>query len=206
MDVERARWPSIFDNEQLQLEKDASNLAAFLFRLYREDESYGSLLEDARAMIPGLETIHFLSVGGPAATISVELEERWLPGRTPLAAASFGTIRLLALLAMFHDPQPPQLTCVEEIDHGLHPHLFDRLVDLMRDVSQRTQLLIATHSPALVNRLRSEELIVCERNPETGGVHIPAVDQRVVKEMVEATDGRLGPGELWFSGSLGGVP
>jgi predicted ATPase len=120
--------------------------------------------------------------------------------------ASFGTIRALAMLALLYDPHPPKLTCVEEIDHGFHPHLFDRLVELLREATARTQLLIATHSPALVNRLRPEELIVCERNPENGGVRIPAVEPEKITQMVEATGGALGPGELWFSGSLGGVP
>ncbi len=65
-------------------------------------------------------------------------------GTTPLASASFGTIRALALLAMLHDPDPPKLTCVEEVDHGLHPYALDRIVERLRDASTRTQVLAAT--------------------------------------------------------------
>ncbi|MBM4394608.1 MAG: ATP-binding protein [Deltaproteobacteria bacterium] len=57
---------------------------------------------------------------------------------TPLANASYGTIRALAILALLYDPNPPLLTCMEEIDHGLHPHVFDRLVELMRQASRHT--------------------------------------------------------------------
>jgi len=192
--------------EKVRLAQDASNLSAFLFSLSRDTDLFSDLLDDAREMIPGLKQINFRSVGGPEEAVVMELEERWLPGTTQLSTASFGTIRVLALLALLYDPNPPKLTCVEEIDHGLHPHLFDRLVELLRVASQRTQILIATHSPALVNRLTPEELIVCERNPETGGARIPAINPETVREMIDATDGRLGPGELWFSGSLGGVP
>lgn len=188
------------------LAHDASNLSAFLHHLSRDQDLFHDLVTDARVMIPGLKNICFRSVGGAEEAVVVEIEESWLPGRTPLAAASFGTIRALAMLALLYDPDPPALTCVEEIDHGFHPHLFDRLVELMRKATRRTQLLIATHSPALVNRLHPEELIVCERNPETGGVHMPAVDPEEIAAMMEATDGAVGPGELWFSGSLGGVP
>lgn len=208
VDTQAARSPSAMPAESApRLAQDASNLSAFLFYLFsRNEELFRELREDAQKMIPGFQEIHFRRIGGPQESVVVELEERWLPGRTPLAAASFGTIRALAILALLYDPDPPKLTCVEEIDHGFHPHLFDRLVDLMRRASEHTQLLIATHSPALVNRLRPEELIVCERNPETGGARIPAVDPEEISAMVAATGGALGPGELWFSGSLGGVP
>lgn len=83
--------------------------------------------------------------------------------------------------------------------------MLDRLVDLMREASERTQLLIATHSPALVNRLRADELIVCER-AEDGSSRIPAIDPEDVRLMEEALDGELQLGELWFTGALGGVP
>jgi predicted ATPase len=59
----------------------------------------------------------------------VVLQERGLRRVTQLADASFGTIRLLGLLALLHDPQPPALTCVEEIDHGLHPQALELLVE-----------------------------------------------------------------------------
>jgi predicted ATPase len=134
----------------------------------------------------------------------MEIVDRGRVGATPLAHASFGTIRALALLAMLYDPAPPLLTCVEEIDHGLHPHVFDRLVELLRQAAARSQLIIATHSPALVNRLRPAELIVCERDLDTGLARIPAVDPQAVAQTHAASG--YGLGELWFSGALGGVP
>lgn len=133
---------------------------------------------------------------------AVYFVEHGLPGRTYLADASFGTIRALALLAMLHDPHPPMLTCVEEIDHGLHPHALDVIVERLRSAASRTQILVATHSPALVNRLDPHELIVCERENETGSSHIPAIDSDTIAEMVQESN--LLPGELWFSGALGG--
>jgi len=121
---------------------------------------------------------------------------------TNMAEASFGTVRALALLAMLHDPNPPKLTCVEEIDHGLHPHALDRIVERMRSASKRTQLLAVTHSPALANRLNPKELVVCERDYEGRGSLIPAIESSKVEAMANASG--LLPGELWFSGALGG--
>ncbi len=103
---------------------------------------------------------------------------------------------------MLHDPAPPTLTCLEEVDHGLHPHALDRVVDRLREASTRTQIILATHSPALVNRLKTDELIVVEREEETGGTHLFRPASEMVAELRKDTDYELG--ELWFSGALGG--
>ncbi|WP_375755561.1 AAA family ATPase [Corallococcus exercitus] len=205
VDARAARLPSAVSATPT-LQADASNLAAFLNYLRQDEENFERLQDDARVIVPGLVRIHFRNVGGAEEAVAIELEESGLRGRTTLAEASFGTVRALAFLALLYDPQPPQLTCVEEIDHGFHPYVFDRLVDLLRAASKRTQFLIATHSPSLVNRLSADELIVCERNTETGESVIPAADPEDVRAMEERANGRMGLGELWFTGSLGGVP
>jgi len=205
VEVEAAREPADFVESEM-LHPDAANLASFLSYLSQDESQFEMLQEDVRAFIPGVERLHLRTIGGSHEAVVVELEERGLPGRTPLAHASFGTVRLLALLAMLHDPDPPFLTCIEEIDHGLHPYVFDRLVERLRDASKRTQFLIATHSPAFVNRLSAEELIVCERDPETGASRIPAIPKKTVARMLKEVGDSMRLGELWFSGSLGGVP
>ncbi len=205
VDAVAARRPAPLSEGPVRLESDAANLAAFLHRLSTEHaEVFDLLQEDLAYILPGLRAIRFEPIGGATEAVAVRLEERGLTGSTPLGAASFGTIRALALLAMLHDPDPPKLTCVEEVDHGLHPHALDRIVLRLRGATRRTQLLLATHSPALVNRLDPSELIVCERDPESGASMIPAVDPREVAACASAAE--LGLGELWFSGVLGGVP
>jgi len=203
--VERAREPSI-DISSSSLNADASNLASFLYWLREEHpDRCEALEEDARHMIPGFDSLDFVEIGGPRPATVAVIEESGLESPTHLADASFGSIRALALLALLYDPDPPLLTCIEEIDHGLHPYVFDRLMDRVREASQRTQFLIATHSPALVNRLSASELIVCERGSD-GASRIPAADPVRVKEIERAANGELGLGEIWFTGTLGGVP
>jgi predicted ATPase len=188
------------------LENDASNLAGYLRHLHdNERDLFLELEQDARSFIPGLVSLDFATVGGASSGFVLQLHEHGLDGATELYEASYGSIRSLALLALLYDPKPPKLTCIEEIDHGLHPYVLDRLVELLRRASKRTQLLIATHSPALVNRLDWSELIVCERRDDASSA-IPAVDPETVKSMEEELAGELGLGELWFSGALGGVP
>jgi predicted ATPase len=188
-----------------QLSADASNIAAFLVFLKENyPERFDLIKEDVAFVLPTFRDFEFHRIGGADEAIRVDILEAPLAGATPLARASFGTIRSIALFAMLHDPNPPKLTCLEEVDHGLHPHALDRLVERLREASKQTQIIVATHSPALVNRLTPEELIVFQRDPSTGATNQPDISNDEMREMEDASGYRLG--ELWFSGAIGGTP
>jgi predicted ATPase len=203
VDVRMAPRPAKVPLKTMFLEDDASNLAAFLYALRQHHaELFDQLVEDAIEVLPQLEGIDFEFPSGAGREVIVVLRERGLRRKTQLADASYGTIRLLGLLALLYDPEPPALTCVEEVDHGLHPQALELLVERLREASERTQFLIATHSPAFADRLKPEELVVCERRDD-GSSAIPAITEAKVKEIVDTSDG-LPLGRLWFSGALGG--
>jgi len=201
--VNAARLPSRLPRIREPLEEDASNLASFLLSLSRNHErEWSHLVQDAASIVPNLRDIGFEYPSGAGREVVVVLDERGLRRPTQLADASFGTVRLLGLLSLLYDPDPPALTCVEEIDHGLHPQALELLVERLREASERTQFIIATHSPALADRLKPSELVVCERR-EDGSSAIPAVSLDQVEHIVQESEG-LPLGELWFSGALGG--
>ncbi|MFF0580155.1 AAA family ATPase [Streptosporangium saharense] len=204
VDVTRACVPSRVPRGGYEpIAANASNLAGFLLGLRTSDEdAWERLQADAVEVLPQLEALDFEYPSGGAHSVVVVLRERGLRGPTPLLDASYGTIRLLGLLAMLYDPAPPALTCVEEIDHGLHPQALELLMERVREASAATQFIIATHSPALANRLRPEEIVICERGDD-GSSLIPAVSTAKVEKIVRASEG-LPLGELWFSGALGG--
>jgi predicted ATPase len=201
--VVAARRPAPADGSK-RLNSDASNIAAFLIYLKKtHPERFELVKEDISFVLPGFRDFQFHTIGGADEAVRVDIVEAPLSGSTPLARASFGTIRSIALFAMLHDPNPPRLTCLEEVDHGLHPHALDLLVERLRDASKRTQIIVATHSPALVNRLEPEELIVFQRELQTGATIQPRISANEIRAM-EKTSG-LGLGELWFSGAIGGI-
>ncbi|WP_245600652.1 AAA family ATPase [Streptomyces sulphureus] len=200
VDVRAARRDSPIGFLGVRLDDDAANLADFLNELQRDEDAWESLLKDVRTIIPQIEDI----VVRPSSVdrVKISLKERGLRGLTSLKDASFGTVRLLSLLALFHDPHPPALTCIEEIDHGIHPHGLELLAHRIREASDRTQFLVTTHSPVFVNQMTPEEIVICERS-EDGSSRVPAIDTETIHEIIEASEG-LPPGDLWFSGSLGG--
>ncbi|MCY4621144.1 MAG: AAA family ATPase [bacterium] len=203
-DMVAARLPSRMVPSRLA--DDAGNLAAALHDLSTtEPGSFESLMSDMRSCLPGLDSIGFEPIGGPGKAVAVTLREQGVRMPVYMQEASFGTVRMLALLAALHESDPPPFTGIEEVDHGLHPWAIDILVDRLRAASTRSQILITTHAPTLVNRLKPSELIVCDRDPNTGASMIPCIESEEVLR-IERRSGGLRPGELWFSGALDGVP
>lgn len=202
-DVAAARRPA--RNQRAPLAEDASNLADALAQLRaRDPDSFALLTSELARCLPGLEEIRVTPVGGVSGWVAVQLIERGVEQPIELADASYGTVRLLALLTALHQPDPPPFTAIEEIDHGLHPYALDVLLDRIRAASARAQILAASHSPTLVGRLQPHEIVVCDRDPDTGESLIPAISTDAVAAAVRTSE--WSPGELWFSGAIGGVP
>ena len=202
-DMEAARQPSRIIPGPLA--DDASNLASALHNLsLSEPDSFAILVDEVRACLPGLDAIEFELLGGSGRAVIVVLRERGVRMPIELADASFGTVRLLALLTALHEPDQPPFTAIEEADHGLHPYALDLFVERLRAASEHTQLLATTHAPTFVNRLRPPELVVCDRDPATGVSKIPAMHSYEIVRREKRSE--YGLGELWFAGALGGVP
>ncbi len=88
----------------------------------------------------------------------------------PAQALSEGTLRFLALAVLESDPDERGLICMEEPENGIHPANIKEIVDLLRDlavdpdfavddVNPPRQVIVNTHSPALVQYVREDELL-----------------------------------------------
>lgn len=73
----------------------------------------------------------------------------------PLGAdeLSDGTLRFLLLATALLSPQPPSLLVLNEPETSLHPHVLPVLARLMTDVATRTQVMVVSHSDALIQPL-----------------------------------------------------
>lgn len=121
------------------------------------------------------------------------------PFERPILAkfASDGTLKMLAYLTVLYDPEPPQLVGIEEPENHLHPRLLPELAEECRKASERTQLMVTTHSPFFVNGLKAEELWVLYRDENGYTQARRAADMRGVKDFMN--QGAL-LGHLWMEG------
>ena len=83
---------------------------------------------------------------------------------------SDGTLKFLCLLAVLLEPEPPPLICIEEPEVGLHPEAIQIVAEALVEASERTQLIVTTHSEALIDALseRPEDVLVTERDADNG--------------------------------------
>ena len=110
------------------------------------------------------------------------------------------SLRWLALLCILLDPQPPPLVALEEPELGLHPDLFGTLADLLRDAATRTQLVVTTHSEALISAFSDtpEAVVVFDRPFES------TVARRLSRDELSGWLAEYSLGHAWMTGALGG--
>ncbi len=91
----------------------------------------------------------------------------------PARALSDGTLRFLALSVLELDPQCRGLLCLEEPENGIHPERIPAMLSLLKDIATDTdepvgddnplrQVIVNTHSPAVVSQVPEDSLLVAE--------------------------------------------
>ncbi len=117
------------------------------------------------------------------------------------ARMSDGTLKFLCLLAVLFHPKPAPLICIEEPELGLHPDALRLVAELLSEASERTQIVITTHSEALVDALtsRPESVLVCERGFDNGTQF-----QRLSADQLDEWLEHYTLGQLWRKGEIGG--
>jgi len=181
-----------------QLEEDASNLGLVLNNLKDEvvgDKFEGYLkefLEDARRVSTKILGEH----------LQFGVSESGLKATTPAGRLSDGTLRWLALMAVLLHPIPPPLICLEEPESGLHPNIMPILAELLLDASQRTQIVVTTHSRGLVDRFTDTPEYVVTFDNEEGATKMRRLPSK--GELRDWLDEYESLGPLWASGLIGG--
>jgi predicted ATPase len=189
------REPQQADMRSDVLMEDFSNKGMFLSKLKKSPQAKKVYLEHLRELYEGLTDFEVVAEGG---TVQVFLHEGDFA--IPATRLSDGTLRYLCLLAILCDPEPPPLICIEEPELGLHPDILPGLADLMRSASERTQLIVTTHSDILVDAMTEtpECVIVCEKHE--GQTEMKRLDAGELSVWLQKY--RLG--QLWIDGQLGG--
>jgi predicted ATPase len=188
----------------LSLNPDGSNAASVLQRMARETawqvERIGDLLG---AVVPHEISVRSVQYGNKLA---LQFTQRWGEGKEvtfEAASISEGTLRVLGLLlAVFQQP-PPSLILIEEPEASIHPGALGLIADVIRVASDRTQVIVTTHSPELLDAKWIEDRhlrLVRWENGETRVSRISDGSRRVLQEHL------AGAGELLRSNSLDPAP
>jgi predicted ATPase len=191
------REPQKADMRNDTLDEDFANLGLFLNRLKtRFPAAKKAILKGLEDLYDGMHDFDVLVEGGTVQVFFTEGEFV-----IPATRLSDGTLRYLCLLAILCDPEPPPLICIEEPELGLHPDILPKVADLLRAASQRTQLIVTTHSDILVDAMTEtpEVVVVCAR--QQGQTTTERLNPADLGEWLKKY--RLG--QLWTKGEIGGT-
>jgi predicted ATPase len=178
------------------LDPNCSNLALVLSHLREDPHTKARILEALKKLCDGIDDYDVRIVGG---YVQAFFHERGMT--IPATRLSDGTLRYLCLLAILCHPNPPPLVCIEEPELGLHPDILPTLATLLREASERCQLIVTTHSDILVDAMTDtpEAIVVCEKHE--GATTMKRLSAADLKPWLE----RYRLGDLWTSGQLGGT-
>jgi predicted ATPase len=154
------------------------------------------LLEALGKLYEGITDLSFQISGGNLLLFLVESGGREIPA----TRLSDGTLRYLCLLAILLHPDPPALIAIDEPELGLHPDVIPTVAELLVRASERTQLVVTTHSRMLVDALGDDpsRVVVCEQRDRES--HFERLGKVALSKWLK--DYSLG--DLWSIGQLGG--
>lgn len=130
------------------LGNDGVDLAAAIqtIREIGDDPALTAAVDDA---FPGST----LQVENSSGWFSLMMKQHGLLRALSAAELSDGTLRYLLLVAALLTPRPPALMVLNEPETSLHPDLIPPLARLIASASERSQIIVVTHSVPLITAL-----------------------------------------------------
>ena len=184
------------------LRDDAANIAPFLFALQSSDYlAYTNIVDTIRLVIPFFDDFS-LTVTPRGEKEMINLSWRQKGSDYPMQPyhLSDGSIRFICLATALLQPNPPSTIIIDEPELGLHPFALAILAELIQATSAKTQVIVATQSPTLVDYFEPENIVIVNRHD--GASTFARLNQHELDEWL--IDYSLG--ELWQKNIVAGGP
>lgn len=191
------RLETIDDNEYLRF--DAANIAPFLYWLKTEEEDvYNQIVDTIRLVAP----FFYNFILKPGKNEKVRLRWKQKGADYPLKPhhLSDGTLRFICLTTALLQPEPPSTLIIDEPELGLHPYAIEILAELIQSTSEKTQIVVSTQSPALIDYFKAEDIIVVNRKMDQ------SVFERLNRDELRSWLEDYSLGDLWRKNILSGGP
>ncbi len=202
LDVNAARRPCIDEGENVLL-SDGHNLAAILDKLRTSSTSSSRaarnrVLQLMSILIPSFDSWKIERQFD--GSLGFKINEKGIKEGLLPKMVSDGTIRLLSIfVALLYQPSRVALICIDEPERYLHPQVFEPLVEIMREVSKTTQIIVTTHSTELVKYLQPSEVLMVDKINNVTHI-MRAQDVSMIDKFLE----EFTLDELWLGGYLEG--
>lgn len=190
-------------NDNRYLRPDGSNLAAFLYFLCEKHETaYHLIRRTIQRVAPFFDDFQLEPQRLNPEKIRLEWRHKGSEAYFDAASLSDGTLRFIALATLFLQPEDyqPSVILVDEPELGLHPYAISLLAALVKQASVKTQVILSTQSPVLLDHFQPEDVLVADRI--NGGTQLTRLESAKLETWLQ--DYSLG--QLWEKNELGGRP
>lgn len=190
-------------NDNRWLMPDAGNLAAMLYAYGRQSEMvYKRIVSTVQKILPEFDDFDLNPDRLNANDIILNWRKRGSEYLFGPHQISDGTLRAMALCTLFLQPESdlPSVIILDEPELGLHPHGLEIVAGLMRAVSAKTQVIVATQSQTFLNFFEPAEIVTVESHE--GRSQFRRLESDRLKDWLD--DYTIG--ELWQRNVLGGGP
>ncbi len=154
------------------------------------------------AAYPTFEDIHCDTTYGTPPQVLVRVREKHMTRSMESWELSDGMLRFLCLATALLSPTSAAFIALDEPEVGLHPKLLPIVADMIKAASEKTQILVTTHSPDLLNRFDIGHIAVMKRDEDAikAQWHRPS-ERKSLVQMLESIGGET-LGDLHRSGEL----
>ena len=190
-------------NDNRFLRPDGSNLAAFLYFLReKHEEAYGLIRGTVQRVAPFFDDFQLEPKQLNPDSIILEWRHKNSDAYFDATMLSDGTLRFIALATLFLQPEKyrPSVILVDEPELGLHPYAITMLASLIKQASTKTQVIVGTQSPLLLDHFRPEDVLVANRVERA--TQLTRLESSKLATWLE--DYSLG--QLWEKNEIGGRP
>lgn len=186
-----------------ELASDGSNLISVLHTLYASDDEFRERIDQGMLAAFGQDYKQLLFP--PAADGQIQMRLQWnsLGASRSSADLSDGTLYYLFLLTAMTVPKPAPLIAIDEPELHMHPSMLGLVADYAADAALRSQVILATQSPELLDAFSEIEpvpkvtIVECEEGRTK--LHEPSPER--LKDWLQKY--RLG--QMFVSGALSAI-
>ncbi len=185
---------------ELKLLPNGENLSHLLNYLNgNHTRSYDKIIQLLKNVNTQFRELVFSQPTGSKTLLA--LKEKNLARAITVEHISDGTLRFLLLLSILYNPNRGKLICLDEPEIGLHPDMIQMIGEGIKYAAQDgTQMIVATHSPLLLNCFELEDLRIFEKNENNDTVVVTKSEEDFAE-----WEGEFLVGQMWLRGQIGGV-
>lgn len=179
------------------LDEDGGNLALVLKSVIEDTEKRRKLSNLIKDLLPFIEELDVERFADKSLLCKMR-EKYFRDEYLPASLISDGTLNVAGLIIALYFERKP-ITIIEEPERNVHPYLISKVVDMMKDASEKKQIIVTTHNPEMVRHAGLENILLVSRDKEGFSTIVRPGEKEEVKKFLQ---NEIGVEELYVQNLL----